>query len=62
MSLEVRENIKRKKHIQGAVARYVTEESFNNFADPFFERFAFKHLVGGRDGNYLCRVQGGSEL
>ena len=36
---EVRENIKRKKYIQGAVARYLTEESFNNFADPFFDRY-----------------------
>lgn len=36
---EVRENIKKKKYIQGAVARYLTEESFNNFADPFFDRY-----------------------
>lgn len=36
---EVRENIKKKKYIQGAVARYVTEESFNNFTDPFFQRY-----------------------
>jgi hypothetical protein len=36
---EVRENIKRKKYIQGAVARYLTEESFNSFSDPFFDRY-----------------------
>lgn len=37
---ELRENLrKKKKCIQGTVARYVTEESFNTYCDPFFDRY-----------------------